>query len=165
MGSLILTAYFAGGCFWGVEHLFAQQNGVISASSGYMGGDTLNPNYKQICTGKTKHLEVVEIKYDSKQINFEDLAKFFFEIHNFEQTNGQGPDIGSQYLSAIFYNNDEEKKKSEKLISILQNKGYKVATKLISTKNIPFYKAEEYHQDYYKKTGKYPYCHTYKKIF
>ncbi len=165
MGSLLLTAYFAGGCFWGVEYHFAQQQGVVSATSGYMGGTMPNPDYRSICTGNTGHLEVVAIKYDSSKVSFETLTKLFFEIHNFEQTNGQGPDIGSQYLSAIFYNNQEEKEIANDLIQQLETKGYKVATKLISTLNTPFFKAEDYHQDYYKRTGKFPYCHTYKKIF
>lgn len=158
-------AYFAAGCFWGVEYYFQQTQGVMSAISGYMGGVTPNPSYKEVCTGLTGHLEVVEVNYEDTQISYEALIKLFFEIHDFTQTNGQGPDIGSQYLSAIFYRNEEEKKVAKALIEQLQSKGYRVATSLISTHNTPFFQAEEYHQDYYFKTGKTPYCHGYKKIF
>ncbi len=161
----IKKAYFAGGCFWGIEYIFDKTNGVIKANSGYMGGKMANPDYRSICTGTTGHLEVVEITYDNTIISFEKLTKLFFEMHDFTQTNGQGPDIGSQYLSAIFYNNQDEKNISKGVISILEDKGYKVATSLISTLNTPFFIAEDYHQDYYDKTGKTPYCHTLKKIF
>lgn len=158
-------AYFAGGCFWGVEYHFEKLDGVISAVSGYMGGTTPSPNYKEICTGATGHLEVVEVTYDKSKINFETLTKLFFEIHDPSQTNGQGPDIGTQYLSAVFYSNEDEKRITKKLIDILEEKNINVATKLISTLNTPFFKAEDYHQDYYNKTGKTPYCHTYTKRF
>ncbi len=158
-------AYFAGGCFWGVEYHFEKLDGVISADSGYMGGHTDNPTYKDVCYKNTGHLEVVEITYDPKKVDFESLVKLFFEIHDPTQTNGQGPDIGTQYLSAIFYNNEDERKIAKKLINVLKTKGLKVATKLISTKDFPFYKAEEYHQDYYKRHNKEPYCHSYVKRF
>jgi peptide methionine sulfoxide reductase msrA/msrB len=158
-------AYFAGGCFWGIEYLFEKTNGVTNAISGYMGGTIPNPDYRSICTGTTGHFEVVEINYDNNIINFDELVMFFFEIHDFTQINGQGPDIGPQYLSAIFYNNQDEKELCEDIIKELKTKGYKVATKLISTLNTPFFKAEDYHQDYYTKTGKIPYCHKYKKVF
>ena len=157
------TAYFAGGCFWGVEYLFEHKTGVISAESGYMGGTLENPTYEDICTKKTGHLEVVKVIYDPEKISYEDITKYFFEIHDPTQFNGQGPDIGEQYLSAIFYNNEEEKNIAEKLIDILKNKDYKVITKLIPIKK--FWKAEDYHQDYYKKKGGQPYCHFYQKRF
>ncbi len=158
-------AYFAGGCFWGVEYHFEKVPGVISADSGYMGGHTDNPTYKEICYTDTGHLEVVEVTYDPTKVDFETLTKLFFEIHDSTQANGQGPDIGSQYLSAVFYNNEEEKVTTEKLIAILESKGLKVATKLIDAKTHPFYEAEDYHQDYYKKHNKQPYCHSYTKRF
>jgi peptide methionine sulfoxide reductase msrA/msrB len=161
----IKNAYFAGGCFWGVEYHFEKLKGVIHADSGYMGGVINNPSYKEVCGGNTGHLEVVEVKYDSKIVSFETLARLFLEIHDPTQKNGQGPDIGSQYLSAIFYNDENEKQISKKLFEILENKGLKIATKLISTKNTPFFRAEEYHQDYYFKHNKAPYCHAYKKRF
>jgi peptide methionine sulfoxide reductase msrA/msrB len=156
-------AYYAGGCFWGVEHLFQQKEGVISAVSGYMGGSLENPTYQDVLTGRTGHLEAVEITYDPARVTYEELTKFFFEIHDPTQVNGQGPDIGTQYLSAVFYSNQEEKQITQELINILQSKGYNVATKLISAET--FWTAEEYHQDYYIKKNQQPYCHVYKKIF
>jgi methionine-S-sulfoxide reductase len=163
MTNNIKNAYFAAGCFWGVEYHFEKLKGVHSAVSGYMGGHTLNPTYEDICTGLTGHLEVVRIEYDESIISYEELLKLFFEIHDFTQVNGQGPDIGSQYLSAIYYENDIEKNLSEKTIKVLENKGYKVATSLYEI--VPFYEAEDYHQDYYVRHQKVPYCHSYKKIF
>ncbi len=156
-------AYFAGGCFWGVEHLFASKEGVISAVSGYMGGTTENPSYQDVVKGNTGHLETVEITYNPTKVDYEELTKFFFEIHDPTQADGQGPDIGQQYLSVVFYENDDEKKTSQKLIDILKTKGYIVVTKVQSV--TPFWKAEEYHQDYYDKNKKQPYCHAYKKKF
>ena len=156
-------AHYAGGCFWGVEHLFQQKEGVISAVSGYMGGVLENPTYQDVLTGRTGHLEAVEITYDPAQVTYEELTKFFFEIHDPTQVNGQGPDIGAQYLSAVFYSSQEEKQIAQELINILQSKGYDMATKLISAET--FWTAEEYHQDYYIKKNQQPYCHVYKKIF
>ncbi len=157
------TGYFAGGCFWGVEYLYKQLKGVKSVRVGYMGGKTLNPTYEEICTGRTGHYETAEVVFDSSQVSYQDVAKYFFEIHDPTQSNGQGPDIGGQYLSVVFYKNDAEKETAEKLIDILKNKGYKVATKLLKADT--FWKAEDYHQDYYSKTGKTPYCHIYTKRF
>ena len=114
----IKKAYFAAGCFWGVEYHFEKLEGVLSAISGYMGGHIDNPTYEMVCTGLTGHLEVVEITYDETIVSFETLTKLFFEIHDFTQTNGQGPDIGSQYLSAIFYVDEKQQKVCEKLIRI-----------------------------------------------
>jgi len=158
-------AYFAAGCFWGVEYHFAKKEGVIAADSGYMGGHIKNPSYREVCNGDTGHLEVVEVTYDPSKVSYEELAKLFFETHESAQTNGQGPDIGSQYLSAVFYNDEAEKATIEKLMGILAEKGVKSATKLLPAKDHPFYKAEEYHQDYYKKHNKTPYCHIYTKKF
>ena len=157
------TAYFAGGCFWGVEHLFEKQEGVIDARSGYMGGTTQNPSYQDVSYKNTGHVEVVEIEYDPAKVTYETLARLFFEIHDPTQKNGQGPDIGEQYLSVLFYNDDEEKRVAEKLIGILKGKGYDVATTL--RKKEPFWLAEDYHQNYYEKRGKQPYCHAYTKRF
>ena len=157
------NAYFAGGCFWGVEYHFEKQKGVKDAISGYMGGLVQDPNYFQVIKGNTGHLETVKIVYDPLIISYEKLAKLFFEIHDMEQTNGQGPDIGNQYLSAVFYDNIEEKKVTEKLIDILTDKGYNVATTLYKANK--FFDAESYHQNYYERKGGVPYCHSYKKIF
>jgi len=156
-------AYFAGGCFWGVEYQFEEQLGVIAAHSGYMGGTVRNPTYEQVCTGKTGHAETVEVEFDPNKTTFEALAKFFFEIHDPTQRNRQGPDFGKQYRSAIFYVDDEQKQTALNLIEQLRKKGFDVATQV--EKAGPFYKAENYHQDYYQKSGAQPYCHTRTKRF
>jgi len=156
-------AYFAGGCFWGVEHLFQGKEGVITATSGYMGGLKESPTYQDVLTGTTGHLEAVEITYDPDQVSYEELTKFFFEIHDPTQANGQGPDIGAQYLSAVFYSNEVEKEITRELIEILKAKGYDVATRLIPAET--FWTAEEYHQDYYVKKNQQPYCHVNQKKF
>jgi peptide methionine sulfoxide reductase msrA/msrB len=156
-------AYFAGGCFWGMEYHFEKVDGVKSVDSGYMGGALQNPSYKDVSRGDSGHLEVVEVTYDPKKVSYESLAKLFFEIHDPTQTNGQGPDIGSQYLSAVLSSNKEEKETIQKLINILKSKGMKIATKIVE--KTPFYKAEDYHQDYYQKSNKQPYCHAYVKRF
>ena len=156
-------AVFAGGCFWGVESLFQQIPGVAKTTVGYTGGRTRRPTYKQVCTGRTGHAEALEIVYDPKRVTYEALARRFFEIHDFTQLNRQGPDIGTQYRSAVFYKDDAQKKTTEKLIKLLSDKGYKVQTKL--EKADKFWAAEGYHQDYYMKTGKQPYCHAPKEVF
>ena len=156
-------AYYAGGCFWGVEHLFQGQTGVVKAVSGYMGGEVDDPTYEQVCSKKTGHLETVEVTYDPDQISYEELTKFFFEIHDPTQANGQGPDIGPQYLSAIFTSSESEKETAEKLIGILKEKSYDVVTQLLPM--VTFWAAEDYHQDYYQKKGAQPYCHFYQKKF
>jgi len=157
------VAYFAAGCFWGVEYHFENLSGVYSAVSGYMGGHVDNPSYKEVCSGNTGHLEAVKVEYDECQISYKELLKLFFEIHDFTQTNGQGPDIGPQYLSAIFYLDEKQKANALELIDELEDKGYKVATSLHEAST--FFEAEDYHQDYYEKTGKTPYCHRRREIF
>ena len=157
------TAYFASGCFWGTEYYLSKVPGVISTTVGYTGGNRENPTYKDVCSGKTGHAETVEVIFDPSKTSFEALAKLFFEIHDFTQVNRQGPDIGNQYRTEIFYITDDQKIVSEKLIKLLTEKGYKVATKV--TKATKFWKAEDYHQDYYDKNGSSPYCHIRKQIF
>jgi peptide methionine sulfoxide reductase msrA/msrB len=156
-------AYFAGGCFWGVEHLLKQSEGVISTRVGYMGGRTKNPTYKQVCYENTGHAEVVEVVFDPKKTSYETLARLFFEIHDPTQKNRQGPDIGNQYRSAVFYTNNDQKETAEKLIAILKGKGYNPVTEVVP--GDMFWVAEDYHQDYYDNTGKQPYCHIYQKRF
>ena len=156
-------AHFAGGCFWGVEHLFEQKEGVLSAVSGYMGGTAEEPTYQQVLGGRTGHLEAVQVEYDPSKVSYEELARYFFEIHDPTQANGQGPDIGAQYLSAVFYGSEEEKEIAERLIGILEEKGYDIATMLKPAGT--FWPAEDYHQDYYERKGSQPYCHAYAKRF
>ncbi|MFN4190245.1 MAG: bifunctional methionine sulfoxide reductase B/A protein [Pseudothermotoga sp.] len=154
--------YFAAGCFWGVEHLFKELEGVVDTDVGYMGGHRKNPTYEQVCTGTTGHAETVRIIFDPLKIDLEKLIKYFFEIHDFTQFGGQGPDIGDQYRSVIFYTNDEQRIVAEKIKAELSKK-YTVSTSIEKAKE--FYMAEEYHQDYYQKTGKTPYCHFRRKVF
>lgn len=156
-------AYFAGGCFWGVEHLLKKTEGVLSTRVGYMGGKTENPTYEDVCRHGTGHAEAVEVEFDPSKTNFETLAKLFFEIHDPTQFNRQGPDFGDQYRSAVFYTSENQKQVTEKLIGILKSKGLKVVTELSPAG--PFWAGEQYHQDYYDRTGKVPYCHIYTKRF
>jgi peptide methionine sulfoxide reductase msrA/msrB len=156
-------AYFAGGCFWGVEYHFQKLDGVISTAVGFMGGNAENPEYYDVVKGGTGHAETAEIVYDPSKISYEELAKLFFEIHDPTQINRQGPDIGHQYRSAVYYTTNKQKETTDKLIEILKDKGYDVATQVqFGTK---FYPAEDYHQDYYQKKGSLPYCHIYTKRF
>lgn len=157
------TAIFAGGCFWGVEHLLAKQPGVIDVESGYIGGRTEHPTYPEVCTGRTGHAEAVRVTFDPSKVTYETLARLFFEIHDPTQVGRQGPDIGDQYRSEIFYTTPAQRATAERLIAELRAKGYDVATRL--TPATTFWPAEEYHQDYYERKGTQPYCHGYTKRF
>jgi peptide methionine sulfoxide reductase msrA/msrB len=157
------TAIFAGGCFWGVEYYMKKINGVISTEVGYTGGKTNNPTYEEVCAGNTGHYEAIEVIFDPGQTSYEAVAKMFFETHDPTQWNHQGPDWGVQYRSAVFYLNQEQKTISENLIRQLKDKGFKVVTEVLPAKT--FWKAEEYHQDYYNHKGTTPYCHGYVKRF
>ncbi len=156
-------AIFAAGCFWGVQYYFSTLKGVTKTAVGYTGGSVHDPSYEQVCAKKTGHLEAIEISYDPEQTTYEDLLKFFFEIHDFEQNNGQGPDIGPQYLSAVFVQDEQQKASVQNILDQLKAKGFDTATKILSAQT--FYPAEQYHQDYYQKNGHSPYCHTRRKIF
>lgn len=157
------SAIFAAGCFWGVEYHFSKTKGVIQAISGYTGGMTKDPTYDEVCSKNTGHVEAVKVTYNKDEITYENLVKLFFEIHDFEQEGGQGPDIGAQYTSNIFYKNEEQKQIAQKVIDELKAKGYMPVTKLRKAKE--FYDAEKEHQDYYKKKRSEPYCHVRRKVF
>ncbi|MEA2011559.1 MAG: bifunctional methionine sulfoxide reductase B/A protein, partial [Verrucomicrobiota bacterium] len=132
-------AYFAGGCFWGVEYLFEQKLGVYYAESGYMGGSLQNPVYEDICTQKSGHYETVQVSYNPEKVTYEELVKYFFEIHDPTQKNGQGPHKGPQYLSVIFYSTEKEKSVCQSLIKILKNKKIDAITTLLPAET--FWKA------------------------
>ncbi len=156
-------AIFASGCFWGTEYHLSKVDGVISTTVGYTGGTKDNPTYKEVCTGTTGHAEATEVIYDPSKVSYEKLTKLFFETHDPSQINKQGPDVGTQYRSGIFYLNYDQKKIAEKLITTLESKGLDVATEV--TKASTFWNAEDYHQDYYDHKGSTPYCHFYTKRF
>lgn len=156
-------AIVAAGCFWGVEHLFQNLAGVLKTEVGYIGGSVDNPNYDLVCQTDTGHVEAVRILYDPSVKTYSQIMQYFFEVHDFTQANGQGGDIGAQYLSKIFYFNDEQYKYATKIIKTLKAKGYQVATSLESMQ--PFWPAEDYHQEYYRKNGNQPYCHFWRKVF
>ena len=147
-------AVFAAGCFWGVESTFQQMNGVKSTTVGYIGGKVKNPSYELVCTGITGHAEAVEIVYNPNEVTFEKLLDTFFELHDPTTLNRQGPDIGTQYRSAAYFSNDDEKQIIESKINTLNESG-KFASKIVTEIEAisDFYNAEDYHQDYYKKRG------------
>lgn len=156
-------AIFAAGCFWGAEYLFQTLPGVVLTEVGYTGGFIPKPGYKQVCQGNTGHVEALRVVYDTSRLSFEEVAKFFFEIHDPTQEDGQGPDIGSQYMSVAFYYTDAQKTCLNKLIDELQHQGYSIATMIEPV--AVFWPAEEYHQHYYQKNNQTPYCHRYQKRF
>lgn len=159
----LVSVYFASGCFWGTEYFFMKAKGVKHTSVGFMGGHLEFPSYEEVCEQNTGHLETTEVIFDSTVTSYEDMVRLFFETHDFTQTNGQGPDIGNQYLSCIFYSTQHERDIAQKCIDILTKKGYKVATMLKPASK--FWRAENYHQQYYENKGTKPYCHKYSKIF
>ena len=154
------TATFANGCFWCTEAIFEELDGVISATSGYTGGNTENPTYKQVCTGQTGHAECLQIVYDPAKISFDELLSVFWETHDPTTLNQQGADVGTQYRSGIFYHNDEQKTKAEKYKSELDKSGAydrPIVTEI--TAFTKFYPAENYHQQYFENNeNKNPYC-------
>ncbi len=146
------TAFFGGGCFWGVEDGFQKLPGVLDVVSGYMGGSTPFPTYKDVTTGRTGHAEVVRVRFDPQKTDFETLAKFFFEIHDPTQVNRQGPDVGTQYRSVIFYTDDNQRHIAQQLKSYLETKGLDVATEISPAP--AFFAAEDFHQDFTARTGR-----------
>lgn len=161
--SITDTAIFAGGCFWGVEFYMKKIPGVLSTEVGYTGGHKENPTYQEVCDGKTGHYEAIEVVFNPSQTNFETIARMFFETHDPTHWNHQGPDWGEQYRSAVFYCDTEQKRITEMLIAELKTKGFRVVTEVKPSGK--FWKAENYHQDYYDHKGQTPYCHGYVKRF
>jgi peptide methionine sulfoxide reductase msrA/msrB len=148
------TATFAAGCFWGVESLFKQTKGVVETTVGYTGGTSPDPTYRQVCTGITGHAESVQIKFDPRIVSYEDLLTLFWRMHDPTTQNRQGPDVGTQYRSAIFYHNEEQRKAAEKSKEEFDRSGVyinKSTTQIVPAST--FYAAEEYHQDYFEKQG------------
>jgi peptide methionine sulfoxide reductase msrA/msrB len=156
-------AIFAAGCFWGVEYFFKKLPGILTVEVGYTGGHTDHPTYKDVCRGDTGHYEAIRVIYDVAKLTYQDVVKYFFEIHDATQADGQGPDVGRQYQSAIFYYNENQKKTAEEVIHLLEKKNLRIATQILPVSI--FWPAEEYHQDYYAKVGKTPYCHQHKVLF
>lgn len=149
-------ATFAAGCFWMVEDDFRKIPGVIDVRSGYTGGTVPNPTYEQVCTGKTGHAEAVRVTYDPDKVSYEELLKAFWMMHDPTQENRQGPDVGREYRSAIFYHTPEQKTAAETSKAALKN-AKKVVTEIMEAG--PFYEAEEYHQRYFQKHRGVPACH------
>ena len=157
----VAEATFAAGCFWGVENFFAAVPGVLSTEVGFMGGTVKNPSYEQVCRGNTNHAEVVHLRYDPKQISYESLVKLFFKMHDPTSRNRQGPDIGTQYRSAIFFYTDLQQKTAQAVMRKLTGERRSFKQRIV-TQLVPataFWRAEEYHQQYFKKNPGRS-CHT-----
>jgi peptide-methionine (S)-S-oxide reductase len=153
------TITLAGGCYWCIEAIYQRLEGVVSVESGFSGGSMKNPSYRDVCTGETGHAECVQVTYDKTKTTLDEIFKVFFTVHDPTTLNRQGADAGTQYRSAIFYRNDEQKKAAESIIADLTKA--KVYSDPIVTEVSPFtvfYKAEDYHQDYYNQHGSQPYC-------
>jgi methionine-S-sulfoxide reductase len=160
-----MKATLAGGCFWGVEELFRQMPGVTNTEVGYTGGKTENPRYEQVKTGSTGHAESIEIDFDPAKVTFEEILKYFFKLHDPTTANRQGNDIGSQYRSAIFYHDENQKLVAEKVKSLVDSSG--AWKKPVVTEIVPaskFYAAEGYHQDYLQKEPRGYTCHWVREI-
>jgi peptide-methionine (S)-S-oxide reductase len=149
------TATFGAGCFWGVEAAFSAVSGVVSTAAGYMGGTLKNPSYKDVCTGQTGHAEVVQVTYDKSKVSYKNLLNVFWSIHDPTQLNRQGPDIGTNYRSVIFYHDAEQGKIARKSKEAMETSGVfrfgKIMTTILPAQE--FYRAEEYHQHYHEKHG------------
>jgi len=153
------TATFGGGCFWCTEAIFMSMKGVEAVESGYSGGTTKNPTYKEVCSGETGHAEVIQITFDPAAISFHELLEVFWETHDPTTLNRQGADVGTQYRSVIFYHSQEQKETAEKYKAELNKEN--VFNKSVVTQIVPFdkfYKAENYHQDYYRNNSTQGYC-------
>ena len=148
-------ATFAAGCFWGIETAYRKLDGVLDVAVGYEGGSTENPSYQDVCTGQTGHAEVVEVDYDPEKVSYDELLNVFWKIHDPTTLNRQGPDIGTQYRSAIFFHSEDQKKKAELSKSSKQGAGtYPDGIVTEITPHQTFHRAEEYHQRYFEKMGR-----------
>jgi peptide-methionine (S)-S-oxide reductase len=159
VNSNIDTATFGAGCFWCVEAVFQRLEGVLSVKSGYSGGTVKNPSYKEVCQGTTGHAEVCQVTYDKTKISFDELLEVFWKVHDPTTLNRQGNDYGTQYRSAVFYHNDEQKKLAEKYKEEINKSGAypsPVVTEITAFTN--FYPAEDYHDNYFNQNGSEPYC-------
>ncbi len=153
------TATFGGGCFWCTEAQFQYLDGVLKVESGYMGGKVANPTYEEVCTGTTGHAEVIRVTYDPRKIDYPTLLEAFWTSHDPTTLNRQGNDVGTQYRSVIFYHNEQQHKDADFYKKKLQDSGaYSDPIVTEIAKEGPFYKAENYHQDYYNQNGSQPYC-------
>ena len=153
------TATVGGGCFWCIEAAFKELDGVEAVTSGYAGGDVEDPSYKQVCSGTTGHAEVVQIEYDSDELAYEDVLEVFFTVHDPTTRDRQGPDVGSQYRSAVYYHDDDQQETVERFIDELKSAGAyddPIVTEVEPLEE--FYAAEEHHQDYFEKNPNQPYC-------
>ena len=164
------TAYFALGCFWGAERRFWQTEGVLETSVGYMGGNVKNPSYELVCTGTTNHAEAVKVIFDPSKVSYRQLLEMFWTIHDPTQGNRQGNDIGSQYRSVIFYENESQKQEAEITKNIyeeaIKKEGFgSITTQIIPSKDHEYFEAEEYHQKYLKKNPNGYDCHARTGVF
>ncbi|MBE0518405.1 MAG: peptide-methionine (S)-S-oxide reductase MsrA [Thermoplasmata archaeon] len=153
---MTVKATFAAGCFWGVEATFRKAHGVVSTRVGYTGGKTDDPTYEEVCSGRTGHAEAIEIEFDPREVTYERLLEIFWDMHDPTTLNRQGPDRGTQYRSAIFYHDPEQKRLAEESLQTLEKPG-RHGDRRIVTEIVPadtFWPAEEYHQCYFEKTGR-----------
>jgi len=153
------TATLAGGCFWCIEAIYQQVDGVVTAKSGYTGGEIANPTYREVCSGLTGHAEAIQIVYDPKKVTFAKLLEVFFTVHDPTSLNRQGADVGTQYRSAIFFHNSDQKKVAETVMAKLNSSGTwtsPIVTEVTAAQ--PFYVAEDYHQNYFNDNKRQPYC-------
>lgn len=155
-------ALFGAGCFWGVQYYFDQIPGVIATVAGYSGGQTKDPTYEAVCSGQTGHAEVVQVEFDPKQVSYATLLRHFFRLHDPTQLNRQGPDVGSNYRSAIFYYDEQQQQQAQKVLKSAQ-KSYRQPIVTEVVKAGPFYAAEDYHQHFTERTGRGA-CHVPYKV-
>ncbi len=153
------TAVFGGGCFWCTEAVFEQLNGVLSVMPGFAGGTVKNPSYRQVCTGRTGHAEVVRVEYDPGRVSYRDLLTVFFATHDPTSLNRQGANVGTEYRSVVFYTTDEQKRQAEEFIAELNGsdpRGNPIVTEVSPLE--AFYEAEDYHREYFRNNSSLPYC-------